>query len=578
MKKYILWLLTFAAFAVLGDRVTKHNWDTLGPGEKVVTDVDLTGLPTDAVTRPQAEQIAADAAGAAKTEAKGYADQKKTEAIAAAKDYTDTAVAGATPGDYSNVSNKAMTAVQTETDPNVADWARKGQPQPTADEKDPHFKAFQSNGGNVTNGVTVVDPSTAAVRTQTAPAGITINEKGVGGEWQWRRVDSSGLWVNDPFFWCWSDFLREESDPTVPSWAKSAQNPSYTKGETYNKSETDALVAQAGKVKKVANVGPDTNGNVPLTTASIGAAKTEDVEEVRTIVQTWEGFLGGSNVVLAVTNYISGAYDLANGKFKIHELRNGEYQEIYDSRKEILLHIDNFSNSYVRVALDAVVDAVARQLAAKADKDWGKYTSSGGTAPSNTVYMTAPQTVFAGGMEFERVAVGEGAIAVLTTKGAPVYTQGDEGTFKFQDAGGTNYFGFAKTDSYTIGCNTDGISVDNHVVTLTYNVTMSGVPCIWYCPSLDVKPLQWEQLNTPDGQPIAGASHVVQWEQNPDVGREVCYLNCPEPKGFFKATIEVAGEAKFITNMPADLSGGVLCEDGITVIYPHPNGTWSTTR
>lgn len=532
MKKQILLLLAFAAFAVLGDRVTKHGWDTLGPGEKVVTDIDLTGLPTDAVTRPQAEQIANEAASGA-----------AAQAVDTAKRYTDEAVQGL-----------------------------------TADEKDPHFREFQSNGGEVTNCITIVEKDTAETRAEVADVGLKIDEFGVSGTWQRHYQSGGSIFVYRPFSFFWSDLISEETDPTVPSWAKSEQNPSYTKGETYNRTEVDGLVAQAGKVKKVANVGPDSSGNVPLTTASIGAAKTEEVEAVRTIVQTWEGFLGGSNVIFAVTNYIDGAYDLANGKFKIQELRDGEYHEIYDSRKEILLHIDNFSNSYVRVALDEVVDAVARQLAGKADKGWGKYTSSGGTAPSNTVYMTAPQTVFAGGMEFERVAVGEGAIAVLSTKGAPVYTQGDEGMFKFQDAGGTNYFGFAKTDSYVIGCNTDGISVENHVVTLTYDVTMSGVPCIWYCPSLDEQTQQWEQLNTPDGQPIAGASHVVQWEQNPQVGREVCYLNCPEPKGFFRATIEVAGEAKFITNMPADFTGGVLCTDGTTIIYPHPDGTWSTTK
>lgn len=300
-------------------------------------------------------------------------------------------------------------------------------------------------------------------------------------------------------------------------------------------------------------------------------------EETRQIVTTWEQFLDGSNVVFSITNYISGTYNLDAAKLRITEFRDGAYREVYNSRDEILLHIDHFSNSYVRVALDAVVQAVADQLLSKADRAWGNHTSSGGDAPSNTVYMTAPNTVFAGGMEYERVAVGEGSICVLTTKGAPVYTQGDEGTFKFQDDGGTNYFGFAKTDSYVIGCNTDGISVQDHVVTLTYDITMSGVPCIWYRESLQGSS-PWVQCNTPDGAPIPGAPKVVQWEENPDVGHEVCYINCTEASGFFKATVEVAGEAKFMTNMKADLNGGVLCTDGTTVIYPHANGTWSTTK
>lgn len=298
----------------------------------------------------------------------------------------------------------------------------------------------------------------------------------------------------------------------------------------------------------------------PVTNDYGAVAMKSDVDDTKAIVATWENFLDGSNVVFSVTNYISGSYNLDAAKLKIMELRDGAYREVYNSRDEVTLHLDNFvSNDLARI-----VTEIDDRVNAKADRAWGRYTSTGNTAPSNTVYMTENSVVFAGGMEYERVAVGEGAICVLTTKGAPVYTQGDEGTFKFQDAGGTNYFGFAKTDSYAVGARTDGISVQNNVVTLTYEVTMSGVPCVWYVDELthDSAPV-WEQLNTPDGEPIAGASHTVQWDDDPPAGKKVCYINCPDPKGFFKASIEVSGDAKFMTNMPADLGGGILCTDGI---------------
>ena len=303
----------------------------------------------------------------------------------------------------------------------------------------------------------------------------------------------------------------------------------------------------------------------------------QDNAQTRQIVTTWENFLDGSNVVFSITNYLSGAYNLDAAKLRILELREGEYHEVYNSRDEILLHIDDFSNRYVRVAINAIVDEVAARLASKADRDWGKYTSAGGDAPSNTVYMTAPNTVFAGGLEYERVAVGEGSICVLTTKGAPVWTQGDEGTFKFQDDGGTNYFGFAKTDSYTIGANTDGITVQGGMVTMNYNITMSGRPCVWYKSTLSPS-ADWEQLNLPDGSPVPGATYAVSWEQNPAPGTQVCYLNVGNsPQGFFRATVEVAGEAKFMTNMPADLSGGIISTNTATgvngIIRPTFNGS-----
>lgn len=342
---------------------------------------------------------------------------------------------------------------------------------------------------------------------------------------------------------------------------------------------TRSIVATGDELAKVSQIDAATD--------SMGQAiqtVTDDNAQTRQIVTTWENFLDGSNVVFSITNYISGTYSLDSAKMKILELRDGEYREVYNSRDEILLHIQDFKNNDFKAATNQVIGAVNSAIENKADRDWGKYTSAGGEAPENTVYMTAPNTVFAGGLEYERVAVGEGTICVLTTHGAPVWTQGDEGTFKFQDDGGTNYFGFAKTDSYTIGANTDGISVQNQMVTLTYNITMSGRPCVWYKADLSSN-TQWEQLNLPDGSPVSGSSHAVTWEQNPDAGTQVCYINVGnQPQGFFRATIEVAGEAKFMTNMKADLSGGIICpntDTGVSgVIKPSFNGssviwTWS---
>lgn len=50
----------------------------------------------------------------------------------------------------------------------------------------------------------------------------------------------------------------------------------------------------------------------------------------------------------------------------------------------------------------------------------------------------------------------------------------------------------------------------------------------------------------------------VTWEQNPPAGTMICYIDIGDsPSGFYKAQIEYAGGAKFITNMQADLAGGI---------------------
>ena len=475
------------------------------------------------------------------------------------------------PGNYAAVSNAAMNAVQTETDPvwnaeksgyaTTNDFAAAyGMASHASMVSDDVKETLDNHCDNTNVHVSAAEKATwnakqAALAFDAVPTAGSTNPVTSGGVQTALalKANAANVYTKAETDAAIAAATPAETDPTVPAWAKAVTKPSYTAAEVG--------AVSSNKIEEVC----------------------QDNAQTRQIVMTWETFLGGSNVVFAVTNYISGAYSLDAAKLRIQELRDGEYQEVYNSRDEILLHINDFSNRYVRVALDAIVDEVAARLASKADRDWGKYTSAGGEAPSNTVYMTAPNTVFAGGLEYERVAVGEGTICVLTTRGAPVWTQGDEGTFKFQDDGGTNYFGFAKTDSYTIGANTDGITVQSGMVTMNYNITMSGRPCVWYKSSLSSG--AWEQLNLPDGSPVAGASHAVTWEANPDPGTQVCYINVGNaPSGFFKATVEVTGEAKFMTNMPADLSGGIISTNTATgvngVIKPSFNGssviwTWS---
>lgn len=306
-----------------------------------------------------------------------------------------------------------------------------------------------------------------------------------------------------------------------------------------------------------AGVDPELEGRVAAIGATVGA---------------WEGYWGGSNVFWEVTNY----YGNTSGelpKLRLKELiTEGEGAPYY---KEVWNDIAKFE-----IFASNLTDKVEQEVAvAAAPRAWGTVTDKGAENPvENSVWMTSPQTVFAGGTEYQRVAVGTGAICVLTARGAEAYTTGEAGTFRFQDEGGTNYFGFAKTDSYTIGCNTDGIRVEGGLVTLTYNVIMAAgdVPVIYYRPDL-TQSSRWVQLNAEDGTPVADAPFPVTF--GTEGGKHLAFLNVGDaPSGFFKAETSVAGDVVFETNMKMRLDGGVLCTDGQTIIYPHADGTWSTTK
>ena len=197
--------------------------------------------------------------------------------------------------------------------------------------------------------------------------------------------------------------------------------------------------------------------------------------------------------------------------------------------------------------------------------------------------MTSPETYFAGGTEYQRVAVGSGAICVLMDRGALLKTAGEPGTFRFQDDGGTNYFGFTKSDSYTIGCHTDGITVSGTLVTLRYDVIMAGtdVPIVYWRESLTSG--SWAQLNNSDSSAADGAPYTVTWYTSG--GAYYAAINCGEnASGFFKAETSVMGDVVFETNMKASFLNGLVCTNTATstmgVIRPSYNGssvtwTWS---
>ena len=114
-----------------------------------------------------------------------------------------------------------------------------------------------------------------------------------------------------------------ETDPTVPAWAKAETKPTYTADEvgaytkaevdeaiataetetdtkllsyrlisdSYSKSETDTLLASAGKVKTVNGVEPDANGNIEIDggTGKDGTTFTPSVSSDGTLSWTNDG-------------------------------------------------------------------------------------------------------------------------------------------------------------------------------------------------------------------------------------------------------------------------------------------------
>lgn len=134
------------------------------------------------------------------------------------------------PADFSTNNTQLVDTIQakslqSETDPTVPAWAKNPTP-PLSEESDPHFASFTNGEGMVYGPIRFYQPNPGGF-TNIYPVSIDTNGvtgwtyypvPGVGGYWvQWERK--------------WLDLVSGESDPTVPSWAKSSSKPTYTAEE-----------------------------------------------------------------------------------------------------------------------------------------------------------------------------------------------------------------------------------------------------------------------------------------------------------------------------------------------------------
>ena len=573
----------------------------------------LDDIPGDAAILTNAAAYAADLAAAVSRDATNYTDA----AIAAlpepvTPDYstantqlvaTIEATAPA-PGNYAVVSNKAMTAV---TEAQLEGYKQKQEAvdDPAIDGMDIVAAAIVSITQDA-NGV--IAPVKKILPTATADYGgqdglmsgadkAKLNDIAAGA--QVNVIE--GISVNgEPV--TPTNKVVELAIPTVPENVSSFDNDAgyVTKSVTNGLLAADAAAAtyqpKGDYLTEHQSLAPATNytdeaigdisfpvrsvnqktGAVVLSAADVGAYPSADGQALAGIVNTWEGYWGGTNVIFEVTNY----YGNTSGeisRLRVKEFRDETWHTVWDEASKFLVCETNIMSNVVGYVTGEISDL--RQYAADnfAPMAWGMVTDKGSPNPvSNTVWMTSPETYFAGGTEYQRVAVGSGEICVLVDNGALTKTAGEPGTFRFQDDGGTNYFGFAKSDSYTIGCRTDGITVSGTLVTLRYDIIMAGtdVPIVYWRLSLESG--EWVQLNNSDGTATPDAPYTVTWYTSG--GSYYAAINCgANASGFFKAETEIAGEVVFETNMKIRADGGLECPNTSTgengVIRPTFNGS-----
>ena len=490
------------------------------------------------------------------------------------------------PGDYAAVSNAAMTAVQPGSLSFTNDYIRTSwKDDPTSEFVGRAYEANYADRAGI---------SDFANYAQKIEFGANLSDAKTGEEMLALNKNYTDNATNNlarvAHTGSYNDLSNKPTIPTVPTNVSAFNNDAgYLTSSATNTLESaivptipNDITRSASDATLVRNSGGTIQNLVTIRQASgtlaglMTAAEHNQLAATSSAVSTWEGYWDGTNVIFEVTNY----YGNTSGeipRLRIKELREGAWRTVWDEADKFQVCETNIMSNVVAYVSGEVGDV--REYAAEnfAPLAWGTVTDKGTTnVVGNSVWMTAPETYFAGGTEYQRVAVGSGSICVLTDNGALAKTVGEPGTFRFQDEGGTNYFGFAKSESYTIGCRTDGITVEGTLVTLRYDVIMGGgdVPIVYWRLALDSG--EWVQLNNADGTATQGAPYTVAWYTSG--GSYYAAINCgANASGFFKAETSVAGDVVFETNMKMRIDGGLSCPNTSTgvmgVIRPTFDGS-----
>ena len=248
----------------------------------------------------------------------------------------------------------------------------------------------------------------------------------------------------------------------------------------------------------------------------------------------------GTNVLDVVTNYDSQVH--IPERYLVQIDANGTRRVIW---RESTMLTNEIAKAIA--ANNAETDA---KLNTKADKAWSHHTSGlGADAPVGVTWISTPETVIAGGYEYEKVVTTAGAVWILASNGLTTGAT-ENSFFKVSATDGTELFSIEKTDSYLVGVSADGITRTGNTVRIPVNVVAPQHPYIRACTNLVNATWVKEDEN---GFSCPFAS--VSWSGSS--GSYVATVTCAQPQAFFYFEYLVEGVAKVKNTATTELTGGI---------------------
>lgn len=324
-----------------------------------------------------------------------------------------------------------------------------------------------------------------------------------------------------------SELSSLETDPTVPSWAKAANKPSYTASE-------------------------------------VGAATSSDLATIA-------GMLNAENARFVSTNYNSASHiPSAYVEAKV----DGSWLEIWNelTRWNWLTSEYLPANFYNKSQINSALED-------KADRAWGFYDPmTGKWAPEDSIWLSAPKVYVCAGGAYERVAETTG-YWVLTSNGMVANINGTtNGFFRISDSSNETQFEIVKGDKRTLFAHATSMQPVmgvNHYLT-TYAITNAvSEPTANFARALGANEQSWHHtdpscpFNASWNQTSANEWTLEWWPKS------------SEPTVFLESFYERGGETYIRNVAPISVEGGILCTDGIHKVRPvYNNGsiTWEVVQ
>ena len=336
--------------------------------------------------------------------------------------------------------------------------------------------------------------------------------------------------------------IPDETDPTVPEWAKEPSPPSYS----------------------AADVGAAPASIVPVLTSVSNDAATAKLN-----AETALRIVLGESVWFAVTNYMRTVEGVIPS-LQLWEVRGSATNLVYDSREEITNTV-RVLTSELRAELEARIPS----------KAWGNYQSDGtdNPQPGEVAIVNQPTVLLTGGGTFNKyLEVGNSSVWVLTSSGLCSFGGDTNGNFfAVLDDEGKAHFKVSKTDSFDVGAICNGIFPrESQNSILCYYVSTNRQGQVYASPpvlsaSTNLQETVWHE--EVDGE-VNSLGLTVSWARNDAISAWVATIT-PDafpPALFLRAKVKQEGGVAVINTAPTRFDGGIQIGNVTYRLVPYTTG------